>query len=182
MNAPARPVVGVDPLAVFETQCARWATAYAEGRATLQRVADLLEALAPLDMSAADAQRIIADAITAATASAVDPGDDDDDYAGLTGSFARLCRAADAEAEKQHRSRAKLVPHVAASTLDAARFLIQQNDPARLKAWLLAHGKRERAAICAGLNNNNPEKGDNHEQENGNAQDETSAAHASGDR
>jgi hypothetical protein len=40
-------------------------------------------------------------------------------------------------------------PRVAASTLAAAEFLIQQNDPQRLKRWLDKHSPEERAAIWA---------------------------------
>jgi hypothetical protein len=36
---------------------------------------------------------------------------------------------------------------IAASTIAAAEFLIQQNDPARFKAWLAKHSADERAAI-----------------------------------
>jgi hypothetical protein len=35
----------------------------------------------------------------------------------------------------------------AASTIDAADFLVRQNDPARLKTWLAKHSADERAAI-----------------------------------
>lgn len=38
-------------------------------------------------------------------------------------------------------------PGVAASTLAAADYLIQQNDPAQFKAWLARHSRGERAAI-----------------------------------
>ena len=154
MNAPARPpTIRVDTLATFRAQCERVARAYAQGRATLQRVADLLEALSPLGLPADEAQRIIADAITAAEAA-----DAADDYFGLSASFARLCRAADAEAKEQKRftAQGESVPHVPASTMMAARFLIQKNDPARFETWLAEHDARERAAICAAIDNDEP--------------------------
>ena len=37
--------------------------------------------------------------------------------------------------------------HVPASTLMAAQYLIGQNDPDRLRAWLANHTPRERFAI-----------------------------------
>jgi hypothetical protein len=38
---------------------------------------------------------------------------------------------------------------LAKSTNNAADYLIQQGDPKRLEAWLMQHGKQERAAIVA---------------------------------
>ena len=38
-------------------------------------------------------------------------------------------------------------PGAAPSTLQAAEYLIQQKDPARLKAWLAKHSRAERIAI-----------------------------------
>jgi len=40
---------------------------------------------------------------------------------------------------------------VAASTLDAAEFLIRQRDPERLRAWLATHSAEERRAILQHL-------------------------------
>jgi hypothetical protein len=37
------------------------------------------------------------------------------------------------------------------ATLQAAEFLIQQKDPARLRAWLAKHSAQERAAILQHL-------------------------------
>jgi hypothetical protein len=74
----------------------------------------------------------------------------DDDYEGLPRTFAKLCREAD---EKQARkseptARARrLLDDVAPATLRAANFLIQQKDPARLRAWFAKHTAAERAAI-----------------------------------
>ena len=36
---------------------------------------------------------------------------------------------------------------IAASTIDAAEYLVRQNDPARLKVWLAKHTRAERLAI-----------------------------------
>jgi hypothetical protein len=95
-----------------------------------------------------------------------------DDYDGLSSSFAALCRAAD---EKQRRKPPD--PHLerlrtlmdddvslertwhelnkpigaAASTLQAAEFLVQQKDPPRLRSWLDNHTAQEREAILQHL-------------------------------
>jgi hypothetical protein len=78
--------------------------------------------------------------------------DPDDDYAGLTHSFARLCRLADAQVEANQACNTSLKNRefrAPISTLRAARYLIQQNGPKRLDAWLLEHSERERAHIIA---------------------------------
>lgn len=76
------------------------------------------------------------------------------DYYGLTDSFARACRLAEAEhgpvPDPLPIARPKYVP---TSTLDAAEYLLQQGDPKRFEAWLLEHSERERAAIVAHLDN-----------------------------
>jgi hypothetical protein len=46
--------------------------------------------------------------------------------------------------------------HVAKSTLDAAEYLIRENDPKRLEAWLLNHSTAERAAIVAHIKRGPP--------------------------
>jgi hypothetical protein len=180
MNAPVpRSAVCVDdPLAVFEMQCARWATAYAQGRASLHRAVDALEAMTPLDLDVDPAQAIIAGAIETAeqraaallalTTAPVEADDPDDDYAGLSHSFARLCRVADAKIanrpeledippgtataarlEREYersliRAHARDVPK---STLEAADYLVREGDPKRLDAWLAGYSAVECAAI-----------------------------------
>jgi hypothetical protein len=77
------------------------------------------------------------------------PYDDDpnDDYAGLTHSFARLCRAADAEHKSNANIKGPTKFHIAASTLAAAEYLIKQNDPTRMCTWLAGRSDREVEAI-----------------------------------
>ena len=75
-----------DRVATFRDWAAHWAARYANDRASLQRVVDVLEAMAPDELSVDQAQRIICDAITLAT---------EDEYKGLSPSCARTCRLAD---------------------------------------------------------------------------------------
>ena len=83
----------------------------------------------------------------------LDADDPDDDYAGLTHSFARACKLADAAiaAAEQERVVTEPVFRAAISTLRAARYLVKQNDPKRFEVWLLEHSERERAAIITHL-------------------------------
>jgi hypothetical protein len=80
-------------------------------------------------------------------------GDYDGNYEGLSSTFARACRAADArvrarrERQRDHPEK----PHVAETTLEALEFLVKQRDPERLRAWLSTHSAEERAAILQHL-------------------------------
>jgi hypothetical protein len=81
---------------------------------------------------------------------------DDDEYAGLSSSFAAACRAAD---EKQGRnpefierkSAPNVVPRpverIPISILWAAEYLVREGAPSLLRYWLAKHGTDERAAI-----------------------------------
>jgi hypothetical protein len=92
----------------------------------------------------------------------------EDDDAGLSPSSATLCRAADEKHRRKPvdprlaRLRALMADDVslerayaevskpagvAESTLKAAEFLLQEKDPARLRAWLDKHTAQEREAI-----------------------------------
>ena len=79
--------------------------------------------------------------------------DDEDEYEGLTSTFAKACREADARVrarrEQLHERQKKL--HIAETTLAAADYLIQQRDPERLRIWLATHSAEERAAILQHL-------------------------------
>jgi hypothetical protein len=162
MNAPAIGFEQLAPdysIAVFHLQCTRWAKTYAEDRRSLHDVVDLLEALAPLDLDVGDAQAMIADAITAALDKI---GADDDDYAGLTKSFARLCRAAD-QANLLHNNKTDIKEvnrsfQVAESTVDAARYLFNdpQHGPQHLEVWLATRCAAQRAEICRRLEGPKP--------------------------
>jgi len=46
-------------------------------------------------------------------------------------------------------------PQVAKSTLQAVEYLIEQNDPGRLRAFLVKHTRAERLAIKRQLQRNN---------------------------
>jgi hypothetical protein len=155
MSTPAIQARPDDPVpdrvVAFSATCARWAAAYAERRVSLQRIADLLEAMTSLDLAVDDAQAIIAQAIEHAEAVYLAQPIDGDDYEGLTASFARLCRGADAE-QARRAATAAPSPHrhrVAESTLEAAVYLVQQGDGPRFQAWLLEHTEADRAAIIA---------------------------------
>ena len=79
---------------------------------------------------------------------------DDDEYQGLSPSFAKACRQADERVRarrEQQRERPQKKPHAAQSTLQAAEYLIQQRDAKRLRAWLVQHTPQERAAILEHL-------------------------------
>jgi hypothetical protein len=45
---------------------------------------------------------------------------------------------------------------VAASTLDAAEYLLKTGDPNRFKMWLLEHSPAQRVTIIAHLKNKKP--------------------------
>jgi hypothetical protein len=139
-----------DAVVTFQECCTRWAERYANGEISLQRVADLLEAMAPPGLSVDEAQGMTADATTLATG----PNGAGDEYQGLSSTFARACKLADeqeAARTQNHASGGRLGTrqHVAQSTLDAAEYLIKENDPAHFERWLLEHPARERAAIVA---------------------------------
>ena len=73
----------------------------------------------------------------------------DDEYAGLTPSFAQVCREADQTAGKTQQVK-PVCP--ALSTIQVAQWLIQQNNAARFHRWLVSHSARERAAILEHIN------------------------------
>jgi hypothetical protein len=83
------------------------------------------------------------------------PDDLADDNVGMPHSFARLCRKADAKAEAVSNNFRVSDSHVPASTLDAARYLIKQNDSDRFQRWLNEHSASERAAIVAHISKPN---------------------------
>jgi hypothetical protein len=140
-------LVPLDPVALFKCQCDVWASRYGAGRASLQQVGDLLEAMAPAELSADQAQRIIAAAITLVPK----PERPSLEYIPLVAnngvpSAEELQRVYERTIE---RRRAQYGPAV--STLGAAEYLQKQDDPDRFRRWLAEHSPRERAAICAHL-------------------------------
>jgi hypothetical protein len=86
---------------------------------------------------------------------APEPGipDDNDEYEGLTSSFAKACREADErvrQRREQQRERPKQ-PRAAQSTLAAADYLVREGDVERFRRWLAQHSVDERAAIIKHL-------------------------------
>ena len=69
----------------------------------------------------------------------------DDEYLGLPDGYATACREADVP--KGYRVVKPPAFHLAESTIQAAVYLIKQNDPERFHRWLNEHSARERAAI-----------------------------------
>jgi hypothetical protein len=175
MTAHARvPLCLADPTTVFTVRCETRAYLYGECELTLHEAVDVLPAAAAdlglietigqdrVQSIMADAFRPIQDAdeaIEAVTLNVVEEGltadceDSDDEYDGLTSSFARMCRFADAEhAHTTIEPRcAKRCNHVAVSTLRAARFLVLQGNPKRFTKWLAEHTATERLMICEHL-------------------------------
>jgi hypothetical protein len=166
MTAPLRqqrPQV-TDPLASFIARAKAKTLAWKAGEISLHDAVDGLQ-------QAAEAFGLVIelgqDAVQAIMVEAFAPERDDlprDDYDGST--FAAACREAD---EKQRRKAEN--PHlddvsiesawhhlsrplgVPIATLWTAEFLLQQNDPARLKAWLARHSREQRNAIRKHLQN-----------------------------
>ena len=155
-----------DPVEVFTARC--------EARAHLVKTGDLdLQSAADVLQDAAERTGLVTslgqDAVQAIIADAFHPAREAgeraeqaaseilaqreraqpecaDEYDGLSSTFAAACRLADV----QHRGRVpQKQPHdrVVASTLMAAEYLVQQDEPKRLGFWLLEHDERERAGI-----------------------------------
>jgi hypothetical protein len=164
MALAAQQVVWADPLEVFEARCWARAWLFGAGELTLHEAVDPLQEAAVatglVELIGQDnVQALIAAAFAPARNDVGDdvtspviadaPHDDDphDDYAGLTHSFARLCRAADAEHKSKGSSSGAPAFHIAVSTLAAAEYLTKQNDPAGMYAWLADRSDREVEAI-----------------------------------
>jgi hypothetical protein len=96
----------------------------------------------------------------------------DDEYEGLSTSFARACQVADARLRKRsplepiaivakhgvpteealqcvyERSIERRSQYgLARSTIDVAEYLVRENNPDRFQEWLMGHNPRERTAI-----------------------------------
>jgi hypothetical protein len=126
----AKPAAKPDPVEIFEARCAARARLWAEGEFDLHEAVDILQFDAVrtglvAQLGQDHVQHIIAVSFRAvrgraALALVPDPSEPDD---------------------KPKRGL------VAASTLWAAEYLVQQGDPDRLRRWLATHGAKERAAI-----------------------------------
>jgi hypothetical protein len=72
---------------------------------------------------------------------------DDDQYAGLSSTFADVCRRADAEQRRKKPARSNVVTFLPRSTLEAAEYLARLNDLEQMRTWLAKHTAAEREAI-----------------------------------
>jgi hypothetical protein len=72
---------------------------------------------------------------------------DDDEYAGLSSTFAAACRAADEKQSSKPPDPPSRPAGVARSTLKAAEYLVRAGDAEQLQRWLAKHGAEERTAI-----------------------------------
>jgi hypothetical protein len=138
----------------FADRCRKAAVDYAISKIALHDAVDALQDFAFTRglverIGQTRVQAIMADAFERIRA-ADDAAEVDDEYAGLTRSFARQCAIADAD----YTARRKPTPEqqqwrlgASVSTLRAARYLIQQNNALRLQEWLSGHTPRERLTI-----------------------------------
>jgi hypothetical protein len=167
--ARAKPAAGRSPLAVF--------TARAESRALLVKTLeiDLHTAVDELQAAAVasglvaqlgqdQVQAIMGAAFAAvrddlfksppagpAPAPQLEPrpveAEAPDEYEGLSSTFAKACREADARARRQRAPERPTPYRVPISTLQTAEYLLQLGDPAGWRKWFDAHSAQERAGI-----------------------------------
>lgn len=157
-----------DPTEVFTARCQARAILFEVGEFDLHEAVDVLQAAAVAsslvyELGQDFVRQLMAEAFASIRAEDGEAAAQiierevavaiDDDYEGLTGCFARACRAADIEAKQQPRAPARLY-EVPASTLQAAEFLVQQGNTQQFCQWLAEHSEGERAAICRHLKRN----------------------------
>jgi hypothetical protein len=170
MELAARPLVWADPIEVLEARSWARARLYAEGKFDLHSAIDVLQdavavtglidtigqdqvqvimaaAFAPLRAAEEGAANDTPATIIECEQSVAGDESSDDDYEGLSASFARACRIADQQQRSRSKPDERSQNRAAASTIAAAEFLQQQNDPQRLHCWLMAHSQSERIAI-----------------------------------
>jgi hypothetical protein len=159
--AMARPSTPADPLEAFQALAESHALRIGLGTASLPDAVDALQATAInfglVDQLGQDeVQRLMAAAFAPLNpAPAVEkPGQSDgsdevsdDEYEGLSSTFAAACRAADAKIDHAATARRdkKLGPPT--SVLRTAEYLANENDPKRLRCWLCGRPASEREAI-----------------------------------
>jgi hypothetical protein len=170
---PQRAADALGPLEQLQARAWAVATAFALGKIDLITAVDRLQDYAfgrgLIDELGQDAvQQIISEAF--APARRIRLVVDQDEYAGLTPSFARLCRKADAAtgarpmledipiarhgvptASTLQRIYERGLKRPAATTVAAAAYLVRIGDPARLEQWLMERPPQERVAIIAEL-------------------------------
>jgi hypothetical protein len=173
--ARAAPAARPSALEIFVARAEARAMLWTAGELTLHEAVDELWAAAVRDglvakLGADEVQRLMAEAFAAvrddfiaacdqvATSGNLKPEVEsassgasfEDNYTGLSPSFAALCRAAD-EKRRRKPPEPRPVERVPISTLRAAEYLARQNDPKRFRAWLAKHTAAERAAIHSHL-------------------------------
>jgi len=180
MTAPlCRDRIAINPVKIFAARAEARSILWAEGEIDLHTAVDELWAAAERDglvkqLGADTVQRILADAFApahedlmrvemstdlpdAGTAPEIDITtelpEDEDEFHGLTSTFGKACREADERVRQQRERQRKCqkAPGAAASTLEAAEYLVRQGDAERFRAWLARHRADERAAILEHL-------------------------------
>ena len=131
------PAVLVDLAAAFEFRCWARARLFAEGELTLHEFVDQLQAdTIGTGLVAALGQDAVQEVMSAAFGrvrtkpTAWDIGVD----------------AVDFRVDEPPAARSK-TPHIAASTIEAMRYVARQNDEQRLRRWLLRFTTEERVAL-----------------------------------
>lgn len=145
---------------VFETRCEARALLWSFSALDLHEATDVLQADAEAGGLVAEigpdaVQTIMAAAFRPYRLEEIDDEEeddldlvddvDDDEYFGLTRSFAAACRAADSARRPEPRPRPR--PVLAQSTIDALGYVIQQANPLLLRGWLGKRSPAERAEV-----------------------------------
>jgi hypothetical protein len=73
----------------------------------------------------------------------------DDEYEGLSLTFAAACREADVRARQQRAAQhsERPAPHAATATLQTAEYLVREGNAEQFRAWLAKQPARSRAAV-----------------------------------
>ncbi len=132
----------------FRSRCAAAATAYALGKIALL---DAVDALQDWAFTRGLLDEIGQDALQAIMAEAFGPVRYEqplgDEYEGLSSTFARACKLADAEYARTKQVASPPACRLPESTIQAAEYLVRLNDRDRLRAWLIEHTPAERGLI-----------------------------------
>src|SRR5262245_7551058 len=165
MTAAARskPAARPSALEIFIARAEARAILWAAGDLSLHDAVDELQAAAirsglVAQLGQDEVQRLMTEAFAAVRddlavniTTVINPesaliDDEADDDSDLDDTFAAACRAADA-AQRDRKVIERPKREAKRATLQAAQFLVQTKDPARLRAWLDTHTAAERAEI-----------------------------------
>jgi len=141
---------GDDLLATFRGRCTWRAQQVRQGQIGRARAAELLQCNADMSGLVEQIGQDLVQAIIANSLEAARSSYRNDEYDGLSGSFARACRIADRQQRKwQNRQPNTEIPkhRVHESTLMAAEYLVRLGDVARFKNWLFEHSQEDVVAI-----------------------------------